>query len=252
MTTESVTTEFHRATSVGIASIARGEHNYLDADVLDELAGALDRLAAEGARAVVLRSGARNFCAGVDVAGGGPAGGRHLYDVVPRLFALPVPVVAAIDGAVVGGGLGLALACDFRITAARSRFAGNFARLGFSQGFALTLTLPRLVGGQRAAELLYTGRWLDGPEAVGIGLCDGLSSTDVVEEAYGLASDVARSAPLAVEAIRSTLRRPLTSAAVQEALAAERHTQERLMRTSDFREGVRALRERREPVFSGQ
>lgn len=246
-----VTTDLDRSGHVGVVSFARGERNHLDPDLLDEIADAVEQVAAAGARVVVLRSAARHFCAGVDITGSGGSGDRHLYDAVPRLFSLPVPVVAVIDGAAVGGGLGLALACDFRVTGPRARLAANFARLGFSHGFALTVTLPAVVGAQRAAELLYTGRWLEGAAAYEIGLCDRHATTDPDEEAHALAAAIGASAPLAVAAMRSVLRRPLL-AAVESALAAERADQERLMETTDFREGIRASRERREPVFSGR
>ena len=87
-----------------------------------------------------------------------------------RLFANPTPVVAAIQGAAVGGGLGLALMADFRVASPEARFSANFARLGFHHGFGLTVTLPRLVGQQRAAEMLYTGQRVKSDEALRIGL----------------------------------------------------------------------------------
>lgn len=250
MSDSTVRTELDRMVHVAVVSFARGQRNHLDADLLDEIADHVERASAQGARAAVLRSDARHFSAGVDVLGARVPGARHLYDAVPRLFALPVPVVASIDGAAVGGGLGLALACDFRVAGPRARLAANFARLGFSQGFALTVTLPAVVGAQRAAELLYTGRRLDAAAALEVGLCDRHAITPD-DEAHSLAVEIAASAPLAVAAMRSTLRGPLVTA-VDSALAAERVDQERLMETTDFREGIRASRDRREPVFSGR
>src|SRR6185295_18257851 len=89
-------------------------------------------------------------------------------------FATRTPVVAAVQGAAIGGGLGLALWPDFRIAAPEARFSANFARLGFHHGFGLTVTLPRVVGQQRALELLYTGARIDGKRAHAIGLVDRL------------------------------------------------------------------------------
>ena len=97
---------------------------------------------------------------------------RHLYKEATRLFRARKPVVAAVHGAAVGGGLGLALVADFRVTCAEARFSANFNRLGFHPGFGLTTTLPRLVGPQQAALLFYTGRRIAGDEAVRIGLAD--------------------------------------------------------------------------------
>lgn len=252
MTAEStVTADLDQATHVGTVSFARGRNNYFDVSLLEAIADAMERVVADGARAVILRSAAKHFCAGLDVTRR-PDGGRHVYDVVPRLFRLPVPVVAAIHGAAVGGGLGLALACDFRVADPSARFAANFARIGFTQGFALTLTLPAVVGGQRAADLLYTGRRLSGTEAFGIGLCDRLAEPNRLDaEAGAFAAEVAGSAPLAVAAMRVTLRDELMKA-LEETLMTERAEQERLMATSDFREGVRAVRDRRKPEFTGQ
>ena len=92
-----------------------------------------------------------------------------------RLFAAPLPVVAAVQGAAIGGGCGLALSADFRVATPQSRFSANFARLGFHHGFALTVTLPAVVGRQAAADLLLTGRRVGGEEALALGLCDRLA-----------------------------------------------------------------------------
>jgi enoyl-CoA hydratase/carnithine racemase len=247
-----VTPTLDRSSWVGTVSFRRGNDNFFDVSLLESLAEAMEQVIADGARSIVLRSDARHFCAGMDFSRGGPQeDGRHLYDVVPRLFAVGVPVVAAIKGAAIGGGLGLALSADFRVAAPESRFAANFARLGFSQGFALTLSLPAVVGQQRAAELLYTGRRISGTAAHEMGLCDHLVPSDDVDgEAISLATEIAASAPLAVKAIRGGLRQSLVES-VERMLAQERSQQDKLMTTADFREGVRASRDRRAPVFAG-
>ena len=115
--------------------------------------------------------------------------------------------MAAVQGAAVGGGLGLALMPDFRVACPEARFSANFARLGFVQGFGLTVTLPRLVGRQRAMEMFYTGRRVKGEEALRIGLCDDLVPQDRVRaRARELAGEIAVSAPLAVRSIREMMR----------------------------------------------
>ena len=127
-----------------------------------------------------------------------------------RLFASPLPVVAAVQGAAIGGGLGLAMSADFRMCSAGSRLSANFARLGFHHGFALSVTLPRTVGHQTAADLLLTGRRVGGEEAVQLGLCDVLVDDAVIlERATDHAATIAASGPLAVRSIRQTLRRGL-------------------------------------------
>jgi enoyl-CoA hydratase/carnithine racemase len=249
----SVQVSLDAGTHVGIVTFSQGGENRIDIALLDELIAGLTRLVSEGARAIVLRSGSKHFCAGVDVQRrAGPSGGRHLYDAVPALFAVPVPLVAAVDGSAVGAGLGLAVAADFRVATPGARFWANFTRLGFSPGFALSATLPRLIGVQRAAEMLYTGRRIDGVEAERIGLVDRLVEGELLDEAASeLAAELAASAPLAVAAVRRTLRSGLL-AEVEATLTAERGDQEKLMRTADFAEGLRAARDRRRPEFQGR
>ena len=169
---------------------------------------------------------------------------------VPNLTIGP-PVVAAVQGAAIGGGLGLALSADFRIAAPEARFSANFARLGFHHGFGLSVTLPRLVGEQAAAELLYTGRRVKGDEAVELGLADRLAGLDeLATTAHAFAREIAISAPLAIRSIRTTLRGDLADR-VEAATAHEGAEQEWLRRTADFSEGNAAMTDRREPDFHG-
>jgi enoyl-CoA hydratase/carnithine racemase len=145
----------------------------------------------------------------------------------------------------------LACAADFRVATPDARFAANFARLGFHHGFGLTVTLPRIVGQQRTLDLLYTGRRVTGTEAAEIGLCDRLVEPEQLRvEARGLAAEIAQSAPLAVRAIRLTMRRQL-AAEFKDATLHEGEEQTRLRQTADFEEGIRAAAERREPRFIG-
>ena len=153
------------------------------------------------------------------------------------------------DGAAVGAGLGLALVADFRVAAPEARFAANFVKLGFHPGFGLTATLPRLIGEQQAALMMYTGRRLTGEQAEAIGLIDQLVPLNEVRKAaHALALEIAQSAPLAIVATRETLRRGLAQA-VQAATEREYQEQNWLRDTDDFKEGVRAMAERRLPDF---
>ena len=137
------------------------------------------------------------------------------------------------------------------MASAHSRFSTNFARLGFHHGFALTVTLPGVVGAQHAADLLFTGRRVAGEEALAIGLCDALVPEDgLVAHAVARAESIAASGPLAVRSIRATLRAGLVER-VRLAMEHECAEQERLGTTADFAEGVRASAERRDPHFSG-
>jgi enoyl-CoA hydratase/carnithine racemase len=157
-----------------------------------------------------------------------------------------------VQGAAVGGGLGLALVADFRVTCQEARFSANFNRLGFHPGFGLTATLPRLVGVQQAALLFYTGRRIPGDEAVRIGLADVLVSlAEVRGAAQSLALEIAQSAPLAVTSTRETVRRGLCDA-IETATERELVEQDWLRRTEDFKEGIKAMAERRLPDFQGR
>ena len=237
---------------VATAELRRPPDNFFDRALIASLAEALEALDAEPAcRAVLLCAQGKNFCAGADFRGTPLAveNGRHLYDEALRLFRTRKPIVAAVQGAAVGGGLGVALAADLRVAAPESRFSANFARLGFHHGFGLTVTLPAAVGTQHALELLYTGRRLTGDEARAIGLCDRLVPAERLrEQAHALAAEIASSGPLAVEAIRATMRAGLAEK-IERAAAHERAEQERLQQSGDFREGVRAMAERRAPRF---
>jgi 2-(1,2-epoxy-1,2-dihydrophenyl)acetyl-CoA isomerase len=238
---------------VATVEFSRPPHNHFDVDLIRSLADAYEALDAdEGCRAIVLCSAGRHFCAGADFGGGGGTGGPGLYDEAVRLFAARTPVVAAVQGAAVGGGLGLALSADFRVASAESRFVANFSRLGIHHGFGLTVTLPAAVGTQAALDLLYTGRRVKGEEALALGLCDRLAAPDDVRaQARALAAEVAASAPLAVRSIRDTLRGGLAEA-VRAATAHEQREQARLVASEDFREGVQATAERRPPRFTGR
>ena len=242
---------------VAAVEIRRPPHNYFDMHLIGSLAEAFEALDADSrCRAILLCSEGKSFCAGAQLGGRGDVRplpvsqpGRHLYDEAVRLFATRTPVVAAIQGAAIGGGLGLALMPDFRVAAPEARFSANFARLGFHQGFGLSVTLPDLIGPQRAMELLYTGRRVKGEEALALGLCDRLvSQEDLRGEARALAVEIATSAPLAVMSIRETLRGDLP-ARIRAATDREKVEQERLQKTADFKEGVRAMAERRTPNF---
>lgn len=242
---------------VATIEILRGPENYLDVELVAAIADVLDELELDqSSRAIVLVSEGKHFCAGARLSSSAddlPTGDSNpLYDQVVRLFRGSVPIIAAVQGAAIGAGLGLALAADFRIAAPEARFAATFARLGFHQGFGLSVTLPRVVGEQRATEMLYTGRRLTGDDALVIGLCDRLVPADQLRAAaHALATEIAGSAPLAVRAIRRTMRGALAEQ-VATATDIEHRAQQVLRRTDDYREGVAATAERRPPVFRAQ
>lgn len=247
------------ANLVGTIEIRRPPHNYFDNALINQIADALEDLDRDAAcRAVVLCADGKSFCAGADFAnrpstGANEEGGtKHLYKEATRLFRTKKPIVAAVQGAAIGGGLGLAMMADFRVTCPEARFSANFTRLGFHPGFGLTHTLPRAVGEQKAALLFYTGRRVPGEEAVAIGMADMLVPLDQIRKAAtDLATEIAQSAPLGVVSTRETMRRGLADA-VEAATERELVEQDWLRRTADFKEGVKATAERRLPNFQGR
>jgi enoyl-CoA hydratase/carnithine racemase len=252
---------------VATIEIQRPPHNFFDVPLIRSLAAALAAIDEDpDCRAVVLASEGKSFCAGAqfrpDGSGGANAAGEatsgpvrgsgNLYAEAVRLFEAETPIVAAVQGAAIGGGLGLALAADFRIACPEARFAANFARLGFHHGFGLTVTLPALVGQQAAMHMLLTGRRVKGEEALELGLCDELvPQGELRAAAAALAHEIAVSAPLAVRSIRKTMRAGLAER-VRSATDREMVEQEWLRKTDDFVEGVRATSDRREPKFKGR
>jgi enoyl-CoA hydratase/carnithine racemase len=244
---------------VAVLEIDRPPHNHVSVELMADLADAFEALDGEAdCRALVLASAGKSFCAGADLqAPRGLASGEvsqinPLYVQAVRLFASKKPIVAAVQGAAVGAGLGLALVADFRVAAPEARFAANFVKLGFHPGFGITRTLPRLIGGQRAALMMLTGRRIKAEEALAWGLVDEVASLEEVRgRAVALAREIAENAPLAVQSTRATLRGEL-AAEVKAQTDLEFIEQNWLRGTADFAEGVRAVAERRPGAFTGR
>src|SRR5450631_2405777 len=239
----------------------RPPQNFFDNALINAIADAFEELDKNPAcRALVLASEGKVFCAGADLAGR-PATGtaseaagatKHLYKEALRLFRTKKPIVAAIQGAAVGGGLGLAMVADFRIACPETRFSANFTRLGFHPGFGLTVTLPLVIGTTKAALMFYTSRRVRGDEAYEMGLADVLVPQDQVREAaMKLAAEIAENAPLGLISTRATMRGDLADR-VRAATEHELKEQTWLRKTEDFKEGIKATAERRLPNFSGR
>jgi enoyl-CoA hydratase/carnithine racemase len=239
---------------------ARPPHNYANPELLGLIADALDEVDADAAlRCAVLASAGKSFCAGADLAGDESITGDDgmgsigaLYVQAERLMRRRKPLVAAVQGAAIGAGLGLALAADFRVAGPAARFSSNFVRLGFHPGFGLTYTLPRLIGPQRAAWMCLSAERVKPDAALAWGLADKLAwSADARTEAMAMAQEIAANAPLALLAVRTTL----TEGFADHAVAAMRHehAQQTLLKgTADYAEGVASVFERREANFVGR
>jgi enoyl-CoA hydratase/carnithine racemase len=246
----SVTLDSH----IARVEIHRPPHNYFDPPLIKDLADAFESLDTEDdCRVLVLASEGKSFCAGANFGAGNEitsGGATRLYEQAVRLFSARKPVVAEIQGAAVGGGLGLALVADFRVISTDARFSANFVKLGIHPGFGLTCTLPRLIGVQRANLMFLTGRWIGAEVAGAWGLADIVAPPERLrEEAMQLAAGIAEGAPLAVESTRATLRSGVAEA-VRRQTDHEFAEQSRLALTEDHHEGIRAVRERRAGRFT--
>ncbi|MGI9382335.1 MAG: enoyl-CoA hydratase/isomerase family protein [Methyloligellaceae bacterium] len=254
------------ADHVATVEIQRPPHNFFDYALIQQIADAFEALDEDAAcRAIVLCAEGKSFCAGANFgdgssisadgdAPGAPnrSGASHLYMEAVRLFRTRKPIIGAIHGAAIGGGLGLAMVPDFRVTCPEARFSANFTRLGFHPGFGLTVTLPHVVGETKAALMFYTSRRFKGDEALEMGLADVLVPQDQVRAAaLELATEIAQSSPLGVMETRATLRQGLAER-IKAATDHELEVQTSLRKTQDFKEGVKAMSERRLPNFTGQ
>jgi len=263
---------------VGTIDIRRPPFNFFNISLIKQIADALDDFDRDiEIRASVLSAQGKAFCAGADFsdparqeleakgelevkgeleAKGDPADSlgsiNHLYIEAVRIFRAKKPIVAAVHGAAIGGGLGLALTADFRVTCPEARFSANFTKLGFHPGFGLTVTLPELIGRNKAELMFYTSRRIAGEEACRWGLANELVPLDQVKSAaMKLAGEIAECSPLGLISTRATMRTGLAD----RVFAATNHElaeQTRLRATEDFKEGVKAAEERRPTNFKGR
>jgi enoyl-CoA hydratase/carnithine racemase len=249
---------------VAMLEIRRPPHNFFDIPLIKEIADAFESFDEDvNIRAIVLAAQGKAFCAGANFGDGSTLDGQGrrpnepgpgvapLYIEGNRLFRTKKPIVAAVHGAAVGGGLGLAMVADFRVACPETRFCANFTRLGFHPGFGLTVTLPAVVGQTKAALMFYTSRRVTGEEAHAMGLADVLVPQQQVRDAaINLASEISENSPLGLVATRMTLRGDIADR-VRKATDHELEEQTRLRKTEDFKEGVKAVFERRLPNFGG-
>lgn len=242
---------------VGIISFSCPPYNHVSVDLLQAMADqllALDDV--DDCRVIILRSEGKVFCAGADFNDGGDfaaddddAAVRGLYAQAARLYSNRKPIVAIVQGAAIGAGLGLALVADFRIASAQSRFSANFVKLGFHAGFGISSRLPEIIGQQKASRMLLTGERISGETASDWGLVDVFAiADDLTQAAFDFAALIAENAPLAVEATRATLRGDIAET-IRNVTSQEAVIQAGLKQTNDFAEGVKSVAERRPGQF---
>jgi enoyl-CoA hydratase/carnithine racemase len=214
-----------------------------------------------GVRAVVITGKGRCFSAGADFRSTVQTGSEALmphersyamYEPFLKVLDLEPPVIGALNGHAVGGGFGLSLLCDIRIANREAKYGANFARLGLHPGLGIGYTLPRLVGFERASEMLYTGRLVLGEEAERIGLVlRAVDGDSVLREATALAETIAANAPIAIRLTKRSLREHL-ELDIRKAAHREAFAQAETLGTKDAAEGMGALLAKRDPHFKGE
>jgi 2-(1,2-epoxy-1,2-dihydrophenyl)acetyl-CoA isomerase len=251
------------ASEAGVAELVLNRPDKMNAmndDMVREIMQSLDAVEAGGARAFLLRGEGRAFCSGRDLAGADPLhedGEAILRDVfnplIERMAGLPVPTIAAIHGACLGTGLGLALACDVIYAADDARIGSPFARIGAVLDSGAHAAFVARLGAHRALELIYTGRLLSGREAAVWGLVNrSVAGADLVRRCRELASTIARGPTAAFLESKRMVRRIVDEApSFTEVLAAEAAAQGRASRTHDYQDGITAFQEKRKPAFTG-
>jgi enoyl-CoA hydratase len=211
---------------------------------------------------ILAAAGEKAFCVGADLKGraqeyeGDGAGPDPLGERVRRVFgqleALAFPVIAAINGYALGGGLELALACDLRVAAEGARFGLPEAKVGSMPGAGGTQRLTRAIGPARAKELMFTGEFIDAAEAYRIGLVNKVFPREgLAEGARALARTIASRAPLSLRAVKAAVNL-CQDASLEAGLAFERTAHAVLRASRDRREGIQAFLEKREPNFVGR
>lgn len=237
--------------------------NAVNSGLADELPLAVDRAAADDAiRAIVITGAGRGFCAGLDLTepvaldqGSRTDRLDPLYWVGRWVLALSrceKPVIAAVNGAAAGAGLGLALACDLRVVARSSRLTAGYVRRGLSPDAGVTWLLPRLVGHGRAADILFSGRDVLADEAERIGLATRVVDDDALADAtLALATQLAAGPPIAL-ALTKRLLMESASAPLEAQLRSELTHIKTCFASHDVREALAAFMEKRAPRFDGR
>jgi len=237
--------------------------NAMDPDLTEAFSGAVDAIAADDSvRAVIVTGSGTAFCSGGDLSWIEPGPGADVIAIRAKMRAfyprflkvrdLDVPVIAAINGAAVGAGLCLAMACDIRIAAAGAKLSAPFTKLGMHPGMAATYLLTRLVGTARAAEMLFTSRSVTAEAAEGIGLVNRVvPAAELLDAAREMAAEIAACAPAPTRMVKRAIYLA-ERADMETMLEYEGLAQPITMGTADLVEGFAAFREKRPPDFTNR
>ena len=235
--------------------------NALDTAAVADLMGALDELEKSLPRALLVRGEGKGFCAGRDLSDAEPLnedGEAILRDIfnppVARLAALPCPTVAAVQGAALGTGLGLALACDLLLVGESAKIGSPFGAIGAVLDAGAHHFFCSRIGPARTLELVYTGRFLSGVETVEWGIANAVHPDDqLLDAARGLVTKIAAGPTSAFVASRNIVQQVAAGGlSLDEVLTAEAVAQGAASRTEDYREGMTAFLEKRKPTFTGR
>jgi 2-(1,2-epoxy-1,2-dihydrophenyl)acetyl-CoA isomerase len=245
---------------VATITMARPETlNALSGRTVDELRMAVEETHRSGARCLLITGEGRGFSSGADLAGGGglpeDAGAaleKHFNPLVEALFALPIPVVAAVNGPAAGAGCSLALCADIVIAARSAYFLQAFVNIGLIPDAGATWLLPRLAGRARAMEMMMLGERISAEQARDWGMISRVVDDEhLASEAVLIATRLAQGPTVALGLIRQ-LARDAEQSSLTQALGAERGAQKTAGETEDFRGAVMAFLQKLQPTFNGR
>ncbi|OLO27653.1 enoyl-CoA hydratase [Alkalihalophilus pseudofirmus] len=241
---------------IGLITIDSPPVNALETQVLEELAEIVNNISEDVNVVIITGAGNKAFVAGADIKDfpnltkeTGIELVKKGQQIFQQIEDLDQPVIAAVDGFALGGGLELALACDFRIATKRSQFGLPEVKLGVIPGYGGTQRLPRLIGSGKAKQLIFSGEFLSAEEALNVGIVEEVTEGSALEAAQKWAEKIAQRGPLAVRAAKKAVNEGLNQT-LEEGLNTEATYFGSIAETEDMNEGVAAFFEKREPKFT--
>ena len=256
----------HPQDGVALLTLNRPDRlNAITFEMFDEMHEVCRELTADtGTRVLIITGKGRGFCSGLDLdealtlpdmsAHEMMLGQQHWAGAFQAFHELPQPVIAAVNGAAAGGGLGFALCADIRIASPAASFNAAFVRIGLSAGdVGVSWSLPRVIGLGRAAEIMLTGSFLDAEEAERIGLVNRVvPAEELLDACFELAGQIARNSPFGVTMTKRVLNTNVDAGSLSQAVEVENRGQTLATRGADFLEALQAFREKRTPNYTAR